>query len=162
MSNQRLGVMPKFNKGEVMENISILIEDIKSAVRKYVREIVREEVRAVLNVNDHKLIVVYRLPDSGHRPPETGRHPLTYTKPKTLQFMGDYREIGAWNELLPALGNILGNPYQHDYNRDARNTWLGVRDFLTKCGYTCGTDEYEDIDATNQSVSIKVTRVEGN
>lgn len=153
--------MPKFNKGEVMENIRILIEEIKSAVREYVREIVRAEVRAILNVNDNKLIVTCRL-GSGRRPPETGSHPLTYTKPKTLQYMGDYREISAWNELLPTLGNILGNPYEHDYNRDARNTWLGVRDFLTKCGYTCGPDEYEEIDAENRSVSIKVTRLEGS
>lgn len=135
-----------------MESLSVLIEEIKAALREYVREIVREEVRAALNVGAHELTVKYRL-KARHRPHDI----LTNTKPITLQFIDDFREISAWDELLPALANMLVKPYERDYTRSADATWTATRKFLTECGYICGADEYRELDKNVESVSISLS-----
>lgn len=139
-------------RSKPMESLIILIEEIKTALREYVREIVREEVSAALNVGAHELTVKYRL-RSKHRPHDI----LTYTRPKLLQFKGRDYLLTTWKQLPRKLAEIEGCDDPKTPDPGADRCWEDALKLLDKCGYTLGTVQYRQLDENVKSVSISLT-----
>jgi len=141
-----------------MTSIRALIAEIKAELDEYVREIVREEIRADRNAKSYVLAVTYE-PTRRWSPTQEGVDRLRHTKITSLKFMGkDFGKL-SWRDLLHTVSDALRKPQFPTYAMNARRAWENTIRFLEDdCGYTCSDEKHEKLDGDKvQAVSITVS-----
>ena len=140
-----------------MAGIRALITEIKAELEEYVREIVRDELRAARNVKSYVLSITYE-PTRRWSPTQEGVDRLSNTKIMSLKFMGqDFGKL-SWRDLLHTVSDALRKPQYPTYAMNARRAWENTIRFLEDdCGYTCSDQKHEQVDGDKvQTVSITV------